>query len=259
MMRLYDMHCKILNQRFRIVGSLFAMLALLFTACSGSGDLEISRLGSSGNGVPNNDTLGHGALLGNSTANNDNTSAKPVVTPKVFASAGYAHSAVINENGELYTWGNNHKGELGDGTNVGKNSPTKIDNPTSNTNWVSIAGGGDYSLAINTDGELYAWGRNNYGQLGDGTYIDKTSPTKIVAATNWNIIAAGHYHSIAINEDGELYTWGYNGHGHLGDGTYTNRNIPTKIGTATNWVSVVTGGTDKNIPGKIEGIALPNP
>ena len=109
----------------------------------------------------------------------------------------------------------------------------------------ALSVGKGHSLAIyggvNETWNLYAWGYNGYGQLGDGTSRSKNSPVKIGTATNWKSIAAGAKHSLAINKAGELYAWGNNDDGQLGDGTFSNRNSPVKIGTATNWKSIAAG------------------
>ena len=127
----------------------------------------------------------------------------------------------INSDRELYAWGRNNRGQVGDGTNSRKTSPIKICITTLTTscatNWVKVAAGNEHSLAINAAGELYAWGKNNYGQLGDGTTTHQNSPLKIGASTNWVSVAAGGNHGLAINAAGELYVWGYNNYGQLGD------------------------------------------
>jgi len=106
----------------------------------------------------------------------------------------------------------------------------------------TISGGFYFSVAIKTDGTLWAWGLNAYGQLGDGTTIKKLVPTQIGTDTNWASVAAGNYHTMAIKTDGTLWAWGYNGNGQLGDGTTTIKVVPTQIGTTTNWVAVDAGG-----------------
>ncbi|AZB10812.1 T9SS C-terminal target domain-containing protein [Chryseobacterium sp. G0162] len=107
--------------------------------------------------------------------------------------------------------------------------------------WKSAAAGWLHSLAIKTDGTLWAWGYNTYGQFGDGTNTNNSKPTPVGTDNNWLKIAAGYYHSVALKTDGTLWTWGRNEEGQLGDGSNTNKNVITQIGTATDWVSVVAG------------------
>jgi hypothetical protein len=97
------------------------------------------------------------------------------------------------------------------------------------TNWARISAGYDHTIAIKTDGTLWAWGSNGDGQLGDGTYVDKNSPVQIGTATNWASISAGFKHSIAIKTDGSLWAWGLNNNGKLGDGTTAGKNSPVQI------------------------------
>ena len=74
-------------------------------------------------------------------------------------------------------------------------------------------------MAIKTDGTLFAWGLNTYGQLGDGTYEDKTQPTMIGTDNDWAFVSAGHGHTLALKTDGTIYAWGSNQEGELGDGS----------------------------------------
>ncbi len=129
---------------------------------------------------------------------------------------------------------------MGDGTNANKNSPVQIG---ASTNWQSVTGGARYTLAIKTDGRLWAWGSNIYGQLGDGTNVNiKYSPIQIGSASNWQSVTAGYYHTLAIKTDGTLRAWGLNVEGQLGDGTNANKKSPVAIGgSATNWQSVAAG------------------
>lgn len=118
--------------------------------------------------------------------------------------------------------------------------------------WSHVAPGWFHNVAIQTDGTLWAWGRNNFGQLGDGSNIDRTSPVQIGADNDWIFTDSGDYHSIAVKSDGTLWAWGQNDSGQLGDGTFTNRNAPTKIGTDSDW-HTVSLGTKFTLALKING------
>ncbi|HLG29265.1 MAG TPA: hypothetical protein VI387_03565, partial [Candidatus Brocadiales bacterium] len=85
-------------------------------------------------------------------------------------------------------------------------------------------------IALKSDGTLWAWGYNYYGQLGDGTNTSKNAPVKIGTDNTWgSIVGVGAYHTIALKSDGTLWAWGDNYYGQLGDGTNTNRNVPVQI------------------------------
>jgi alpha-tubulin suppressor-like RCC1 family protein len=91
-------------------------------------------------------------------------------------------------------------------------------------------------LAIKTNGTLWAWGIDSYGQLGQGPPANKSSPVQI--AGSWKQVASGYEFSIGIKADGTLWGWGYNLEGEVGDNTVISRNTPTPIGAATNWSSI---------------------
>ena len=107
--------------------------------------------------------------------------------------------------------------------------------------WQSIAAGYDFTTAIRSDGTLWAWGKNWYGQLGVGNTINSNYPLQIGGANNWAKIASGAEHSLAIKLDGTLWAWGRNVNGKLGDGTLVDKYIPVQIGVSTNWVSISAG------------------
>jgi len=101
-----------------------------------------------------------------------------------------------------------------------------------------ISAGGYHSLILKNDGSLYSVGRNNYGQLGDGTTTQRTTPVKIMDSVS--SIATGGYHSLILKNDDSLYGVGSNGFGQLGDGTTTQRTTPVKIMDSVS--SIATGG-----------------
>ena len=92
-----------------------------------------------------------------------------------------------------------------------------------------VAAGEDHSLALKTDGTLYAWGDDVDGQLGNGTAGDYTMPTQIGSADDWVAIKAGDSTSRAVKEDGTLWGWGANSDGQIGDGTDYDKESPTQI------------------------------
>lgn len=108
--------------------------------------------------------------------------------------------------------------------------------------WKIVVAGGGHSVAIKTDGSLWAWGDNTKGQLGHGTNISKSTPTKIGVATNWTAIAAGSTHCLALKSDGSLWAWGENTYGELGINSTLNKNIPVRVGTATYWAQIAAAG-----------------
>jgi alpha-tubulin suppressor-like RCC1 family protein len=105
--------------------------------------------------------------------------------------------------------------------------------------WKAISCGYNHTLAIKTDGTLWAWGVNTFGQLGDGTNTDRIIQTQIGTETNWSQVSAGDYHSTALKNDGSLWVWGFGLWGVLGDGTTTNKDVPTFIGN--NWSKISAG------------------
>ena len=145
-------------------------------------------------------------------------------------SAGSQLELAIGSNHDLYAWGDDEYGQLGDGGSTEQDSPEEISLAPGVTP-TAIAAGTQAGYAIGSDGKLYAWGNNAYGQLGDGTTTDRSTPEVISLATNVTPVAisAGWFHVVAIGSDGKLYAWGHNESGELGDGTTTDRNTPEAI------------------------------
>lgn len=134
---------------------------------------------------------------------------------------GEFHALGISETNELFSWGRNTTGQLGLGYNSSsKNtSPIKIEGNT----WTDIACGNMFSGAINSSGELYTWGLNNYGQLGIGNTSSRNQPTK-VNIDFVSSISFGGYHSFAVSSDNgenKVYCWGRNNEAQLGLGSTT--------------------------------------
>ena len=157
-------------------------------------------------------------------------------------SAGAHHSGAVKTDGTLWLWGRDDYGQLGNNTTVHKSSP--VQTAAGGTNWKSVSGGWYHTATIKTDGTLWMWGRDDYGQLGDNTTVHKSSPVQTAAGgTNWKLVSSGYQHTAAVKTDGTLWGWGRNIFGQLGDNTGTNRSSPVQtVAGGTNWKSVSGGG-----------------
>jgi len=141
--------------------------------------------------------------------------------------------------GNLWTWGVNTNGLLGDGTTVNKSSPVTAG---TGVNWRKTSNNA-VAFGIKQDGTLWAWGANTSGAIGDGTTINKSSPVTVAGGgTSWIDIAANSAGGAGIKSDGTLWTWGFNGGGNLADGSAVNKSSPvTTIGGQGTWASLMTG------------------
>ena len=148
--------------------------------------------------------------------------------------SGDKHAVEVKTDGTLWTWGSNVNGELGLGDQgVNRSSPVQVG---ALTNWSKAVAGVYITLAIKTDGTLWAWGNGANGSLGQNSTTSYSSPVQVGALTNWsNVDAFGA--AIAIKTDGTLWSWGSNGFGHLGQGDIVLRSSPVQVGTGTSWAS----------------------
>jgi alpha-tubulin suppressor-like RCC1 family protein len=164
--------------------------------------------------------------------------------------AGHEHSLALATPAsggfnELYSWGNNTSGQLGNGNNVLSNFPLLIaPSPTFQVSFVEISAGFDHSLAISNTTGLFSWGSNNKGQLGNGSLISQNTPTPV--NTDWIKISAGDKFSLGIKSfpsinATKLYSWGNNTQGNLGLGNLTLQVTPNQVGTLTTWNDVSAG------------------
>ena len=169
-----------------------------------------------------------------------------LVTASAFAtapmvSAGGLHTVALRSDGTVWTWGTNLTGTLGDGTiSLGRNTPVRVQGLT---NIRAIAAGDLYTLALRSDGTVWAWGDNWHGQLGDGTIDSRTRPVQVHGLTDVTAIAAGLQHSVALRSDGTVWTWGNGSSGQLGDGSRSaGRRTPVQVYDLDNVIAIAAGG-----------------
>jgi alpha-tubulin suppressor-like RCC1 family protein len=154
--------------------------------------------------------------------------------------AGEAASYALASDGTVWAWGANFAGQLGDGTNTGRSAPAKVPGLTAVTA-LSAGTDGDHVLALRSDHTVWAWGSNNFGQLGDGTTTGRSVPAQIAGLTGITQIAAGVYSGLALDSTGAVRAWGANDSGQLGDGTTTAHLTPVGTGL-TGVAKLVSGG-----------------
>ncbi|MBI4712698.1 MAG: fibronectin type III domain-containing protein [Planctomycetes bacterium] len=183
----------------------------------------------------------------NSTGYSNYTSAAAIpVRGWSQITVGGAHTVALMANGTLRSWGDNSVGQLGLGdSGAGTNRlwPVQIG---LDTDWAEVTAGDAHTVAINNDGTLWAWGDNEFGQLGTGTSgwgTNRKSPYRIDYDTDWIQVTAGEFHNIARKSGGTLWSWGYNFNGQLGLGDILDRSYISKIGSDSDWTSVRAGGS----------------
>jgi alpha-tubulin suppressor-like RCC1 family protein len=148
-------------------------------------------------------------------------------------STGARYCLVRKTDGTLWGWGRDFAGNLGQNTqNTARSSPVKIG---ALSDWAQASAGQITSVAVKTNGTLWAWGLNNNGQVGDGTTINRSSPVQIGALSDWAQVSSGFDCGVAVKTNGTLWTWGYGVAGQLGGGTVINKSSPVQIGALTGW------------------------
>lgn len=166
-------------------------------------------------------------------------------------SKGVDHNLAIKTDGTLWAWGSNGDGRCGNGVFGGTlANPTQIGTAT---NWDSVSAGVYHSMAVKTDGTLWAWGDNVFAELGIGSAPDQNVPVQVGTATNWKSVSASNYFTLALKTDGTLWAWGIGSHGQLGTGSFGSSNIPVQVGTSTNWNVVVAGDYRHSLGIKTDG------
>ncbi len=165
-----------------------------------------------------------GQLGNGTTIDSDVPVAVKRLTGVVAISAGYLHSLAVLANGTVMAWGSNGNGQLGDGTDSNISDVPVAVKGLSGV--MTVAAGGQHSLALLKNGTVMAWGENDSGQLGDGTFNGSDLPVAVKGLSGVMSISAGSEHSMALLTDGTVVAWGSNSFYQLGQ----NNNFPGGIG-----------------------------
>ena len=151
---------------------------------------------------------------GNDTGGSSITLTPPKPRGVRFAqvSAGHDHTLAVGSDGHVYAWGDNSKGELGDGSTINKNTPVRIteNDAIKGKTFIAVSAGTKFSVALASDGSVYTWGDNERGSLGNGSITDSSVPVKANLNVTITAISAGYSHAMALSSSGTIYTWGDN-------------------------------------------------
>jgi alpha-tubulin suppressor-like RCC1 family protein len=190
--------------------------------------------------------------LGDGTTRSSDTPvavAAPAGVTFTAVAAGGDHSLALSSAGTVYAWGANTHGQLGDGTTRSSDTPVAVAAPAGVT-FTAVAAGTGHSLALTPGGQVYAWGFDASGQLGDGTETDSMTPVEvsIPSGTTITSIAAGGSHSLALSDSGLVFAWGSDVFGQLAtplvDSLPVNSDVPvqpTGLPPTTAFVSIAAG------------------
>ncbi|MDD3179012.1 MAG: fibronectin type III domain-containing protein [Opitutaceae bacterium] len=161
------------------------------------------------------------------------------LTSVLVVAAGGSHTVAVKSDGTVRAWGYNYYGQLGDGTTTQRLNPVPVSGGL--TSVAAVAAGLNHTVALKSDGTVWAWGGNSCGQLGDGTTTQRLSPVQVSGLTGVVAIAAGGSHTLAVKSDGTVWAWGDNSNGQLGDGTTTQRLSPVQVSGLTGVMAIAAG------------------
>jgi len=155
--------------------------------------------------------------------------------------AGEQFTCALTTTGGVKCWGENNSGEVGDGSGTMRTIPTDVTGLASGV--AGIVAGLNHACALTTGGGVKCWGRNDGGQLGDGTTTNRPAPVDVTGlASGVAAIAAGRYHSCAVTTGGGVKCWGFNANGQLGDGSTAQSLAPVDVSGLATGVAAIDAG-----------------
>ncbi|MEQ2252130.1 RCC1 and BTB domain-containing protein 2, partial [Ilyodon furcidens] len=144
-----------------------------------------------------------------------------VLCGKKIVSLSYGtgpHVVIATADGEVFAWGHNGYSQLGNGTTNHGLTPALVSTNLISKRVTEVACGSHHTIALTSDGEVYAWGYNNSGQVGSGSTANQPTPRRVSSCLQNKVvvnIACGQLCSMAVLDNGEIYGWGYNCNGQL--------------------------------------------
>ncbi len=171
------------------------------------------------------------------------------LAPATAVGAGSAYSTALLSDGTLKSWGDNSYGQLGNGSTTSALlpvttqpcSPAVTTTPAADTYRDRITAAQNHTLVATSAGTVLGWGQNEYGELGDGTSINRSTPVTAASLTGVSQVSTGWYHSLAVQSSGAVYSWGYNSDGELGDGTNISKNTAQVVPSLSGITAVAAG------------------
>ncbi len=149
--------------------------------------------------------------------------------------AGVLHTCGVLTDGTAYCWGNNEKGQLGDGSHKDRVYPVPV---VGAVRFTMLTAGAGHTCGISTTGAAYCWGLNFSGQLGDLTHTDRATPALVEGNLTFVTLAAGGVYTCGITTDGTAYCWGWNQFSQLGDGATVDQSSPTAVAGGLKFATI---------------------
>ncbi|MGK7312150.1 MAG: Ig-like domain-containing protein [Candidatus Longimicrobiales bacterium M2_2A_002] len=156
----------------------------------------------------------------------------------VQVSTGANHTCGVTTDSAVLCWGDNDRGQLGDGTTTDRPIPAPV---STSASFVQVSAGANHTCGLTATGELLCWGANAFGQLGDGSSTDSSTPVAVSSQESFARVSAGSEFTCATTTADTAFCWGLNNLGQLGNGTTTSSSTPTAVAGGQAYTEVDAG------------------